>query len=75
MTALAHVDQPPPPPRTLNKQFPLRLQNFLLQVLSKDPKARFRSGEEMQTAYYDAVKAMDEDTRRICYWATQDERK
>ncbi len=73
MTALAHVDQPPPPPRTLNKQFPLRLQNFLLQVLSKDPKARFRSGEDMKTAYYEAVKVMDESARRVCYWVPPDE--
>lgn len=68
MTALAHVDEPVPRPRALNNRFPGRLELVLLQALEKDPAARFRSADEMRTAYYDAVKSLKEDARRISYW-------
>ncbi|MBN1678953.1 MAG: serine/threonine protein kinase [Anaerolineae bacterium] len=68
MTALAHVDQPTPRARMLHPHFPRRLEAFLLQALNKHPDARFQSAEEFQLAYYKAVKALDDDTRRRCYW-------
>ena len=68
LTALAHVDQPIPHPRMFHKQFPLRLQNLLLQALAKDPAARFQSAEDLRLAYYNAVKDMDDQARRTCYW-------
>ncbi len=70
MTALAHVDEPVPRPRLIHPQFPRRLETLLLRALDKDPANRFQSAEEIQRAYYDAVKLMDNDTRRICYWNT-----
>jgi len=69
MTALAHVDQPVPRPRTLNAQFPVGLEGILLQALAKDPTARFQTAEALRRAYYDVVKGLDDDTRRACYWA------
>lgn len=72
MTALAHVDQPVPPPRTFEPHFPLKLQNLLLQALAKDPAARFQSAHALQTAYYEAVKGLDDEARRTCYWASQE---
>ncbi len=68
MTALAHVDQPVPRPRTLNAQFPAALEGLLLQALAKDPKSRFQTAEELRLAYHDAVKNLDETARRACYW-------
>jgi serine/threonine protein kinase len=68
MTALAHVDQPVPHPRMFNNQFPLRLQNLLLQALAKNPAARYQSAEEIRQTYYEIVKTMDDETRRTCYW-------
>jgi serine/threonine protein kinase len=73
MTALAHVDQPVPRPRTLNPQFPGPLEVVLLQMLAKDPKSRFQSAGELRHAYYGAVRALDEQARRMCYWAEDDD--
>lgn len=68
MTALAHVDQPVPRPRSLNPQFPARLEAMLLQALSKNPIQRYQSAEDLRQAYYDAVIALDDRARRTCYW-------
>jgi len=68
MTALAHVDKPVPRPRTLHSQFPRRLEAVLLQALEKNPSARFQSAEDISLAYYESVKAMDENARRTSYW-------
>lgn len=68
MTALAHVDQPVPRPTSLNQTFPRRLEVLLLRALDKNPIHRFQSASEFCTAYYDTVKALDESTRRACYW-------
>lgn len=68
MTALAHVDQPVPRPTTLNRDFPRKLEVLLIRALDKNPNYRFQSASEFCTAYYDAVKAMDESARRACYW-------
>jgi serine/threonine protein kinase len=73
MTALAHVDHPVPRPRTLNPLFPGTVEAVLLQMLSKDPNARFQTAEELRHAYYDAVKGLDEQARRMCYWAEDDD--
>jgi hypothetical protein len=45
----------------------------LLQMLSKDPNSRFQTAEELRHAYYDAVKGLDEQARRMCYWAEDDD--
>jgi serine/threonine-protein kinase len=68
MTALAHVDHPVPRPTTLNRDFPRKLEVLLLRALDKNPNYRFQSASEFCAAYYDAVKSLDEPTRRACYW-------
>jgi serine/threonine protein kinase len=72
MIALAHVDQPVPRPRKLNPLFPGPVEAVVLQSLAKDPAARFQSAEDLRNAYYDAVKNLDDDARRTCYWITSD---
>lgn len=68
LTALAHVDKSVPRPRRLNKRFPGRVESVILRSLEKDPNSRFQTAEEFKQAYYDAVKDLDEDTRREIYW-------
>jgi serine/threonine-protein kinase len=68
MTALAHVDQAVPRPTDLNPEFPPKLEAVLLRALDKKPKHRYQSAFEFSTAYYHAVKALDERARRTCYW-------
>jgi serine/threonine protein kinase len=69
MTALAHVDEPVPRPRMLHPHFPRRLEALLLQALDKNPAGRFQTAKDLRFAYYDAVKSLDDQARRECYWA------
>ena len=43
---VAHREAPPTPPRTYNPAIPARLEQILLQVLSKEPSARFRTADQ-----------------------------
>jgi serine/threonine protein kinase len=47
-TALAHVHQPPPPPRTLVPTLPVRVEGIILFALAKSPARRYRSPGEMR---------------------------
>jgi len=44
---LAHIRNPPPPPRTVNDQIPAALENVILRGLQKEPAQRYQSVEEM----------------------------
>lgn len=48
--ALAHVEQPPPPPRTVNPNLSPQLEGVILRALSKDPSRRFGSAGELAAA-------------------------
>jgi serine/threonine protein kinase len=45
-----HVNELPPPPRTLNARIPVALEAIVLRALSKDPADRFASAREMRQA-------------------------
>ncbi len=47
---LMHKEQPPKPPRELNKAIPKDVEAVILRALSKDPDARFPSAREMGEA-------------------------
>ncbi|HXF82760.1 MAG TPA: PASTA domain-containing protein, partial [bacterium] len=47
-TALAHVNQPPPSPRTLVPTLPVRVEGIILFALAKSPARRYRSPGEMR---------------------------
>ncbi|MBN1202186.1 MAG: serine/threonine protein kinase [Anaerolineae bacterium] len=70
LTALAHVDEYVPRPRALHPEFPRKLEALLLKALEKDPDGRYQSAEDMCRDYYDAVKALDADAQRTCFWVT-----
>jgi serine/threonine-protein kinase len=44
---LAHIRNPPPPPRTVNDHIPLALEALILRGLHKEPAERYQSVEEM----------------------------
>jgi eukaryotic-like serine/threonine-protein kinase len=44
---LAHIRNPPPPPRTVNDHIPVALENVILRGLRKEPAERYQSVEEM----------------------------
>src|SRR4051794_22811822 len=45
--AMKHVSDPPPPPRELNPQISLALEQVVLRALAKDPSLRYGSADEM----------------------------
>lgn len=53
--ALKHLNEPPPPPKTLNPDLPGDLEQVVLKVLSKEPKDRYQSGQKLVEALYKAV--------------------
>jgi serine/threonine-protein kinase len=48
-----HVNEMPPPPRSLNRAIPLTLEAFVLRALSKDPVDRYPSARSMRDALLD----------------------
>jgi eukaryotic-like serine/threonine-protein kinase len=44
--ALQHVSSPPPSPRGLAPKVPAELEAVILRMLAKDPRERFRNGEQ-----------------------------
>ncbi|OFX15732.1 MAG: hypothetical protein A2V59_06670 [Armatimonadetes bacterium RBG_19FT_COMBO_69_19] len=47
-TALAHVNQTPPPPRGLAPALPVRVEGIILFALAKSPSRRYRTPGEMR---------------------------
>ncbi|MEP6776285.1 MAG: protein kinase, partial [Chloroflexota bacterium] len=46
--AYKHISEPPPSPRALNPNIPLRLEAIVLKSMAKDPAQRFSSAAEME---------------------------
>ena len=44
---MAHIRNPPPPPRTVNDRLPPSLEKVILRGLEKDPAARYQTVSEM----------------------------
>jgi serine/threonine-protein kinase len=44
---MAHIRNPPPPPRTVNDRVPPSLEKVILRGLEKDPEARYQTVNEM----------------------------
>ncbi len=66
--ALKHVREVPPPPHTLHANFPLVLEQILLQALAKEPLQRFKTAEDFRMAYANAVQKLAPQERQGQYW-------
>ncbi|MFN2464818.1 MAG: serine/threonine-protein kinase [Candidatus Dormibacteria bacterium] len=53
----AHVNDPVPDPRKLNKKLPKQATKLMARALAKDPAARFESAGEMLAALEDTARA------------------
>ncbi|HEX4423464.1 MAG TPA: serine/threonine-protein kinase, partial [Kofleriaceae bacterium] len=60
----AHLEQPPPPPRTLRRDLPPALEQAILTALAKKPDDRFHSAAEMSQALHQAASALPPDQWR-----------
>jgi serine/threonine protein kinase/formylglycine-generating enzyme required for sulfatase activity len=49
-----HTQEPPPPPRSINPDLPVEVENLILRGLAKRPEARFATAREMA----DALRAL-----------------
>ncbi|HEY0615531.1 MAG TPA: protein kinase [Candidatus Elarobacter sp.] len=43
----AHVNEPPQPPRTVNRAVPVQIERIILRLLEKDPDRRYQTAEEV----------------------------
>ena len=53
----AHVQQPPPSPRSIRSEIPLSLENIILKCLEKDPASRYPHAASLAQALEDALPA------------------
>ena len=55
-----HVDEPPPPPRSLRPDMPPALEQVIMYALAKDPNHRYQTSSDLATALMQATtkKAM-----------------
>ncbi len=60
--ALKHLNEPPPPPTLYNPEIPPQIEKVLLRVLSKEPKNRYETGQELVEALETALRGGDADT-------------
>lgn len=66
--ALDHTKTPPPPPRSLNPEFPEGLEAVILKGLAKKPDDRYPTAFEYAEAYYAALTALSETEQNAIYW-------
>ncbi|HTD33940.1 MAG TPA: protein kinase [Candidatus Elarobacter sp.] len=43
----AHVNEPPQPPRTVNRAVPVQIERIILRLLEKEPDKRYQSADEV----------------------------
>ena len=61
-TILAHINDQPRAPRTINPKMPPAVEQVLLKTIAKDPKDRYPSVREMMRALENAARGPVEET-------------
>jgi serine/threonine protein kinase len=56
-----HVDEPPPPPRSLRPDMPPALEQVIMYALAKDPNHRFQSCVDLANALMQATQGLPPD--------------
>jgi serine/threonine protein kinase len=59
-TVMQHLQEPPPPPRTINPKLPPAAEKVILKALAKDPSVRFASVGETVKAFEAALDGASE---------------
>jgi serine/threonine protein kinase len=44
-----HVNEPPPPPRSVNRAVPAQIERIILKLLEKEPSRRYQTAQEVAT--------------------------
>jgi len=57
-TLVAHIAQPPTPPRELNPSIPERFEQVILKSIAKKPEDRFQSTAELAAEVADTMRAL-----------------
>jgi serine/threonine protein kinase/N-acetylneuraminic acid mutarotase len=60
MVMMKQAYEPPEPPRKLNPDVPVEVEDLLLRVLAKDPAARFQSAEAMSATITAALAGVQD---------------
>lgn len=60
----AHLEAPPPPPRSLRPDLPPGFEHVILQALAKEPRDRFQTAEAMVQALQHAATVLSGDQWR-----------
>ncbi len=68
--ALKQVREMPPPPRTLNPDFPVAIEAVILQALAKDADERFETASDFSAAYWEAIQSLPLNARMADYWVS-----
>ena len=61
--ALQHITQPPPAPRTINKNLSVEIEAVLLKALSKSASERYQTGAEMIAALEQAIHTSPKESQ------------
>jgi serine/threonine protein kinase len=56
-----HVDEPPPPPRSLRPDMPPAFEQVIMYALAKDPAHRFQTCTDLATALMQATAGLPQD--------------
>ncbi len=54
--SLKHIQTQPTPPRELNEEIPLSVEEVIMKAMAKDPNERYQEAQALSTAYWKALQ-------------------
>ena len=55
--SLKHIQTQPTPPRELNEEIPLSVEEVIMKAMAKDPNERYQEAQALSTAYWKALQS------------------